>query len=434
MEATSWFKIVQQRIDLLSEPAAGAAVAGSIGWRDRLEPLAEQGAFWKVRSFDGPQRDATGWVLQNELEEVLPATEIDKDVFFEDLDLAARRFGGVEPDALYAIAYVESGVRNVIKANGGPIGPFQYTRMTWKDEIALPGCSDFLSSDITDPYSQTVITTLRCIRLANAIHAAIGRDPDTSELRLAHMLPKAIARLLQNKSLTVRAVLAQHYQSVGANDPGGQAAAVVAANGSVFSDAGQDRTVDNTLATIRLALLPGLADAAQRKQALSQRIAAAGEEAANFSVPPTGSEPQWLKVARQEMANGVADGDARIGEYFERAGLAGDPQTAWCAAFVSFCLAEGGITLPRGQAFSAWAADWRSRGTALSDAKLGAIVCVPSPRAASGTHVGFATGWDSANGTVRLLAGNQSNVRGGGDTINEKSWPAHAGVSWRWPV
>src|SRR4029077_17958132 len=67
-----------------------------------------------------------------------PRPEIDKDAFFEQLGFAARTFG-TNRDYLYAVAVVESGVRNIQSPASPAFGPFQFLPPTWKDLVTRFG-------------------------------------------------------------------------------------------------------------------------------------------------------------------------------------------------------------------------------------------------------------------------------------------------------
>lgn len=418
------------------DASSTASMTDPLHTSDLMEQIDEEPEFWRMRVIQGPNRDMEGWIPPARLEEILPSKTIDKSAFYRSLDLAARLYSGMDPRVLYGIAFVETEIDNPTTKE--PIGPFQYKREVWAEEIARPLEEKYFPSDITDPFSQTVVTTRRCLRLADQVHARHGRDPIPAELRLAHMLPGVIVRLLGDPARTVREHLEEHYRTGGAAalQAEAKADAIIAANNQVFRVSGRDLTVSQTLAGIDVAMRPGL-DAAQKH---AQQLGGGNSEVAGGSVTLTnaaaGNAPQWLTVALNEMASvpPVVDGSQRIRDYFGIIPLNVDPSTAWCAAFVSFCLGTAGVTLPNGQQWSAWAADWLKKGTPLTRPQLGAIVVIPSPSARSGRHVGFASGWNVTTNQITLLAGNQSGRREDGDGISEKQIVNGPDIVWRWPT
>lgn len=124
----------------------------------------------------------------------------------------------------------------------------------------------------------------------------------------------------------------------------------------------------------------------------------------SFAAPPP-----WMQIAIMEV--GVqewSDGDnPRIIEYLKSCGLTGSllkDETAWCAAFVNWCIKRSGYQ-PQG---SARVSDWWGWGRPVA-ATYGAI-CILQPltvdQAGSG-HIGFLHAQDATN--VWLLSGNSKN-------------------------
>ena len=125
----------------------------------------------------------------------------------------------------------------------------------------------------------------------------------------------------------------------------------------------------------------------------------------NFLIGRT--DTPWLDIAYNEIGvseckvNGDIGSNPQILKYFYNAttdpALKGD-QTAWCAAFVNWCLKQVGITgtnSSSGYSFLGW-------GQSLSKPAFGAIGIYDTG------HVGFYTG--EANGYVYFLGGNQGNM------------------------
>ena len=129
-----------------------------------------------------------------------------------------------------------------------------------------------------------------------------------------------------------------------------------------------------------------------------------GEEPA----PAVGTNTPWMAIAQQELAAGIKEGppsNPRIEEYFETTVIRPQPDsTPWCSAFVNFCVTKAGVQGTN----SALAQSWLRWGEDAGDFIPGCIVVLARGSAGEG-HVGFFVGTD-ADGSIRLLGGNQSNM------------------------
>lgn len=128
------------------------------------------------------------------------------------------------------------------------------------------------------------------------------------------------------------------------------------------------------------------------------------EAPTSFAAPPPWMQIAIMEVGVQEWASGD---NPRILEYLKSCGISGNllhDETAWCAAFVNWCVKSSGYQ-PRG---SARVSDWWSWGRPVA-ATYGAI-CILQPltvdQAGSG-HIGFLHAQDATN--VWLLSGNSHN-------------------------
>ena len=95
-------------------------------------------------------------------------------------------------------------------------------------------------------------------------------------------------------------------------------------------------------------------------------------------------------------------------------------KTAWCAAFICYCLEEAGIKSPK----TAWARAFLNYGTKLEKPKFGCIVVLT--RGDDSGHVGFYI----AEGlfTVTIFGGNQD------DSVCLKKYPKSRVLGYRWPL
>ncbi len=124
----------------------------------------------------------------------------------------------------------------------------------------------------------------------------------------------------------------------------------------------------------------------------------------DFAAPPPWMQIAIMEVGVQEWASGD---NPRILEYLQSCGIAGNllhDETAWCAAFVNWCVLRSGYKPQH----SARVSDWWGWGRPVVPA-YGSI-CIMQPltvdQAGSG-HIGFLHAEDDTN--VWLLSGNSHN-------------------------
>ena len=134
--------------------------------------------------------------------------------------------------------------------------------------------------------------------------------------------------------------------------------------------------------------------------------------------------PNWMQIALAEQGQAeVAGGqhNPRIVEYHAATDLrATDDETAWCAAFVSWCLLEAGLSSKR----SARALDWASWGVNLDRPVLGALIVGTRP--GGGGHAGFYLG--QRDGKYLLINGNV------GNKVAISTFEPSRVVAIRWPA
>jgi uncharacterized protein (TIGR02594 family) len=137
------------------------------------------------------------------------------------------------------------------------------------------------------------------------------------------------------------------------------------------------------------------------------------------AVVGAGNAP-WFAIADAEEKKGIKEsdpaGDAEILEYFRSINFStATSKTAWCAAFVSFCMKRSGNqvaidSVPKTN--PALAASWKSWGDPLpvnaGNTPQGAVVVLSPTEDQDGSgHVGFFVKGNAS--TITLLGGNQSN-------------------------
>jgi uncharacterized protein (TIGR02594 family) len=190
------------------------------------------------------------------------------------------------------------------------------------------------------------------------------------------------------------------------------------------------RTVEQVLAAATARLDEGLSQAA--------RIVANLPEDEQFAPRFAGEESApWMTVAQQELKSRVAEdkrpgqSNPRITEYHATTTGGRKPDdTAWCAAFVSFCMKNSGNEFVASQNLrSALAADWLKWGKPIPKPTWGAVCVLEPLDDVSSGHVGFLTASDETH--VTLLAGNQKDDNGN-DSVNEKRFSKLKVREYRW--
>ncbi len=136
----------------------------------------------------------------------------------------------------------------------------------------------------------------------------------------------------------------------------------------------------------------------------------------------------WLEYAFREY--GVRETRGRrttpnIARYLASVGLSGyGDETAWCSAFVNWCMEQAGIQGTRRANARSWL-NWG--GLCLGVPVYGAITIFWRERRTSWKgHVGFYMG---RNGNrIELLGGNQGNA------VSIREYPASRLLGYRWPA
>ena len=157
-------------------------------------------------------------------------------------------------------------------------------------------------------------------------------------------------------------------------------------------------------------------------------------------VPPTQGQgepdvdPPWMKPARAEEQDHVRRPMNRILDYFRVAKTQGATvDTAWCGAFVAYCLDSAEIKIPQGAAL---AGTWSSWGRPVSAPQghipLGAVVVLShTPNTDKVGHVAFCAGDDGGDPKhILLLGGNQT----ANHEVTIEYFPRSCILAIRWPT
>ncbi|UES60204.1 TIGR02594 family protein (plasmid) [Roseibium aggregatum] len=138
----------------------------------------------------------------------------------------------------------------------------------------------------------------------------------------------------------------------------------------------------------------------------------------------SGDDPQWYKIAFEELNTTEFSGDdhnPRIIEYHSTTTLkARADEVPWCSSFVNWCVEQAGLAGTK----SAAARSWLQWGTGLAQPQKGCIVVLSSSRGPTSGHVGFFVRQEGNH--VLLLGGNQNN------SVNFSSYSRSRLLGYRW--
>ncbi|MGF7161301.1 uncharacterized protein (TIGR02594 family) [Rhodoligotrophos appendicifer] len=138
------------------------------------------------------------------------------------------------------------------------------------------------------------------------------------------------------------------------------------------------------------------------------------------------AEPKWLQVARRYEGEREIAGkkhNPKIVEFFRRVtGQAQTDETAWCAAFVGYCLAEAG--LPNTGKLTA--RSYLQYGEPLEEPKLGAITVFKRGSSSWQGHVAFFL--RDLGSKVEVFGGNQ------GNRVCVAAYAKRDLLGYRWPI
>lgn len=131
-------------------------------------------------------------------------------------------------------------------------------------------------------------------------------------------------------------------------------------------------------------------------------------------------------IAKKELGvHETGNNNPRIVEYLKSVDLdesERDESTAWCSAFMNWCLQQAGGKGTR----NAMARSFLSYGRKLKDPEPGCILVMwrGSPESESG-HVGFFVGYTEDKALVKVLGGNED------DAVKIKEYPSSKILGFR---
>jgi len=141
--------------------------------------------------------------------------------------------------------------------------------------------------------------------------------------------------------------------------------------------------------------------------------------------PEDQSDFPWLAIALSEKGIKEFPGNGdnpRVVEYLHSTNLGApdrnNDETAWCSAFVNWCMERAGYE----GTDSAWAKSWLDWGKEIQKPRKGCIVVFKRD---GGGHVGFYMGENDTH--IRVLGGNQN------DEVNESNYLKSNLLGYRLP-
>ncbi len=324
--------------------------------------------------------------------------------------------------------------------------PFHFTESEWSKFCGDPALNtnQHQSFDRFDPLAQIdAAVTLTFAAIKDTQSAPASPDPaagpyvpNTIDLFLMHMLGRAAGLAILKDRLAGVALTKPWSDYVGA--AGGDPASLKTRYGRFldpqFRDAqspdappGKDSVADLS------DLIESIFDSAY---VVVSKIVS---DALPQDVPPTQGQgapdvdPPWMKAARAQEQDHVKRPDNRILDYFRVAKTPGATvDTAWCGAFVAYCLDSAEIKIPQGGAL---AGTWSSWGRPVSAPQghipLGAVVVLShTPNTDKVGHVAFCAGDDGDPKRILLLGGNQTAIH----EVTIEHFPRSCILAIRWPT
>jgi uncharacterized protein (TIGR02594 family) len=425
-------RVVKPRTD--AKPDAPLADA-TVGTDFAIDVLEEKGDWRKIRATSPGGLVVLGWIkteslVEREIRQV--SLEIDIVAFLDMLTIAARR-RQTGRDYLAAVAWVESGIRNITNTASGAIGPFQFLPRTWNglvvkygDELKL--AEDDINNPLKQPFLAAALAKDNTDALVNLFPER--RLPNSAELYLAHLLglPAAKAVLSTPRTEPIDRPLLRLYadrddKNTFVNDK------IIGGNRAIFMFDDRIKTIEETLATLINKLNEGYARTTPLIAELPDDLR---------GVPKVVGTAPWMARAQEELAKNVVEipgeqgSNPEIEKYFSATGFLGKvhDDVPWCAAFVSWCMANcDNAVCMRENLRSALAADWIRWGSSIPEPVEGAVAVLEPMAPKSSGHVGFVTAIDTD--TVELLGGNQPDARGP-DSVNRKKFSRSKVRDYRW--
>ncbi|MGO7968629.1 hypothetical protein ACC720_35020 [Rhizobium ruizarguesonis] len=406
---------------------------------DVTEPPTIDGDHQNCKVFNDDGSTNTGWVLKDLLKPLVAGPVMPPMPNFVIAALDAVYVLNQRPevtsnfaslDLLLARAIFATDATYPAPAPDKPVGPFGMRDAEWTDFLAT--CP--LGKGIPPHFVESVTTQCRAIawsmvaagRLLVSAYGALDQqheptyEPDLLDLFLVYLLGNAAdtARCRRaaaaNDATKIDAFLAASTNT--------QAQTIQEHPRFLTDGAGAMLTVTDFVASVYKEL-EGL---------LSKAYEILLEHAPTYLAAMGGGTP-WLDKAISERGT-LESNSAAIRRYFAALNLNRDGSTAWCGAFVAWCLIESetikASQLPK---VAERASNWSNFGRGVqmpidpTDASLKGAIVVLSPQAAGASgHVGFLVP-SASKDSVTLVGGNQ------GNKVDETNFKAEDIRAVRWP-
>jgi uncharacterized protein (TIGR02594 family) len=127
-------------------------------------------------------------------------------------------------------------------------------------------------------------------------------------------------------------------------------------------------------------------------------------------IPGQLSFPKYILIALNELGVQEVIGpqsNPRISEYLSTVKLEKDDEIPWCAAFVSWCLKQAGLEIPKPA--TGLARSFLNWGKEIPKFKLGCIAVLRRGQLGWQGHVCFPLDFNRSDNMLYCLGGNQSN-------------------------
>ena len=428
------------RTRLRSAPDSNAPnPSGVVTEDDAIEIIGErQGGTWlEIRATDESGNVRTGFVPADRVDRDAPTPKVE-----EDIDLVrcgvvctnnARTYG-VNRDYLIALAWCESRIKNVGTTGSTAFGPFQFIQDTWKGMVARHGQDTGITeAGFRDWGSQVTFAAILAKEATERIRDRLGRLPSATELYFTHILgvEAALHALQGERARKMDSVLLEFYEPKQHEKAAAFVDQIIKNNASVFRVDAQVNSTEQVLQVLAARLREGF----DKAQEIVEKLPADAQF--QPSVPAPAGAP-WMAVAEAERQRGVvetpgAGSNPRIEAYHASTRIDinhRSDDTAWCASFVSFCMANSGNEKVRqANLRSALAADWRNWGQPIGNPISGSVVVFEPLEKGSSGHVALVV--EAAGGVVKALGGNQKDEQDR-HCVCIQSFSMDKVVSFRW--
>lgn len=331
----------------------------------------------------------------------------------------------VAADYLIALASIETNLTNfgTLLTGSDAVGPYQITSQEWATYLAtnVPVSTEARFFALSQIQCAAWFSERDSAEFAKAVQPAETADPfipsflDMFHCRLIGVAAAAEVYTIHKagaENPAIQDVLSKHFAAADLQ--------TLTANRKRFLGAGQGGAIVSVGTFVNTT-------AAVLAEAMKKAFTLLRQEVPEFiPVLPDKSLGQgWLATAMAELQfwdqNHISESDPlgaqRVLQYFQATNNPGGGDTAWCGAFIAWCLQQqGGFAADSIVKDPAWAANWKNWGDVelrqrdWQNIPPGAIVIsAPSSETSGSGHVAFFYQYIKKSAKVDLLGGNQTN-------------------------